>query len=126
MCPAIPLLGTHPEETKTEKDTCIPVFIVALFTQQLEHGSNLDVHQQMMDKEVVVHIHNGIFLSHKKNTFGLVLMRQKNLMPIIQRDISHKEKNKYHILIHVYGIQEDGTDEVICMAAMETHREQAG
>ena len=52
----------------------------------------------------MVHIHNGIFLSHKKNTFGLVLMRQKNLMPIIQRDISHKEKNKYHILIHVYGI----------------------
>ena len=30
--PAIPLLGIYPEETKTEKDTCIPVFNVALFT----------------------------------------------------------------------------------------------
>ena len=30
--PAIPLLGIHPEETKTEKDTCIPLFITALFT----------------------------------------------------------------------------------------------
>ena len=30
--PAIPLLGISPEETKTEKDTCIPVFIEALFT----------------------------------------------------------------------------------------------
>ena len=30
--PAIPLLGTYPEETKTEKDTCIPLFIAALFT----------------------------------------------------------------------------------------------
>ena len=29
---AIPLLGIHPEETKTEKDTCIPLFVVALFT----------------------------------------------------------------------------------------------
>ena len=30
--PAIPLLGTYPEETKIEKDTCIPLFIEALFT----------------------------------------------------------------------------------------------
>ena len=29
--PAIPLLEIHPEETKTEKDTCIPLFIAALF-----------------------------------------------------------------------------------------------
>ena len=43
--PAIPLLGIYPEETKTEKNTCIPLFIAALFT--IEHGSNLDVLQQM-------------------------------------------------------------------------------
>ena len=30
--PAIPLLGIYPEEIKTEKDTCIPSFIAALFT----------------------------------------------------------------------------------------------
>ena len=30
--PAIPLLGIYPEETKTETDTCMPVFIAALFT----------------------------------------------------------------------------------------------
>ena len=29
---AIPLLGIYPEETKIEKDTCTPMFIVALFT----------------------------------------------------------------------------------------------
>ena len=29
---AIPLLGIYPEEIKTEKDTCTPVFIAALFT----------------------------------------------------------------------------------------------
>ena len=31
--PAIPLLGIYPEETKIEKDTCIPLFIAALFTK---------------------------------------------------------------------------------------------
>ena len=30
--PEIPLLGTHPEETKIEKDTCTAVFTAALFT----------------------------------------------------------------------------------------------
>ena len=30
--PAIPLLGIYPEETRFEKDTCIPLFIAALFT----------------------------------------------------------------------------------------------
>ena len=30
--PAIPLLGIYPEESKIGKDTCIPLFIAALFT----------------------------------------------------------------------------------------------
>ena len=30
--PAIPILGIYPEETKIEKDTCTPLFTVALFT----------------------------------------------------------------------------------------------
>ena len=30
--PAIPLLGIYPEETKIEKDTCIPLFTATLFT----------------------------------------------------------------------------------------------
>ena len=44
--PAIPLLGVYPEETKTEKDTCIPLFVATLFAK-LEHESNLDVYRQM-------------------------------------------------------------------------------
>ena len=30
--PEIPLLDINPEETKTEKDTCIPLLFAALFT----------------------------------------------------------------------------------------------
>ena len=57
-----------------------------------------------MDKEVVVHIYNGILLSHKRNTFGSVLIRWMNLEPIIQNEVSQKEKDKYHILMHIHGI----------------------
>ena len=56
-----------------------------------------------MDKEVVVHIHSGI-LAIKKNEFKSVLMRWMNLEPIIQSEVSQNEKDKYHILMHIYGI----------------------
>ena len=40
----------------------------------------------------------------KRNTFESVLMRWMDLEPIIQSEVSQKEKDKYHILMHVYGI----------------------
>ena len=39
----------------------------------------------------------------KRNTFESVLMRCMNLEPIIQSEVSQKEKSKY-ILTHIYGI----------------------
>ena len=40
----------------------------------------------------------------KRNAFESVLMRWVNLEPIIQSEVSQKEKYKYRILMHVYGI----------------------
>ena len=40
----------------------------------------------------------------KWNTFESVLIRWMNLEPIIQSEVSQKEKDKYHILMHTYRI----------------------
>ena len=40
----------------------------------------------------------------KRNTFESVLMRWMNLEPIIQSEVSQKKKDKYLILMHIYGI----------------------
>ena len=40
----------------------------------------------------------------KRNAFESVLMRWMNLEPIIQNEVSQKEKHKYHILTHIYRI----------------------
>ena len=37
----------------------------------------------------------------KMNTIESVLMRWMNLEPIIQSEVSQKEKDKYHILVHM-------------------------
>ena len=54
---------------------------------------------RVMDKEVVVYMHNGILLSIKRNAFESVLMKWMNLEPIIQSKVSQKEKDKYRILM---------------------------
>ena len=40
----------------------------------------------------------------KRNGFESVLMRWMNLEPIIQSEVSQKEKDKCHILTYIYGI----------------------
>ena len=40
----------------------------------------------------------------KRNPFESVLMRWINLEPILQSEISQKEKDKYCILMHIFGI----------------------
>ena len=42
-----------------------------------------------------------------------------NLEPIIQSEVSQKEKDKYCILMHIYGIQKNNTEEFIYVATME-------
>ena len=49
----------------------------------------------------------------KRNAFESVLMRWMNLEPIIQSEVSQKEKDKYHILTHIYGIKKNGSEEFI-------------
>ena len=61
--PTIPLPGIYPEETKTEKDTCIPMFTAAQFTiaktwKQPRCPST--------DEWIKLLWYNGILLSHKK------------------------------------------------------------
>ena len=52
----------------------------------------------------MVHIYDGILLSHKKNAFESVLVRWMNLEPVLHSEVSQKKKNKYSILTHMYGI----------------------
>ena len=61
----------------------------------------------------------GNYSAIKRNTFESVLMRWMSLEPIIQSEVSQREKDKYHILTHIYGIWKNDTDEISLKAAME-------
>ena len=102
--PAIPLLGIHPEENKTEKDTRIPFFIAALFTIARTWKQPRCLSTDEWIKKLwyiyTMEYHSAI----KRSTLESVPMRQTNLEPIVQSEVSQKEKDKYLILMHIYGI----------------------
>ena len=98
---AIPLLGIYPEETKIEKDTCIPLFIAALFTIPGTWKQPRCPSTGEWIKKWQYTYRMEYYSAIKRNAFELVLMRWMNLEPIIQSEVSQKEKDKYHILMHI-------------------------
>ena len=59
-----------------------------------------------MDKEDVVHIYNGILLSHKKNKIMPFAATRMWLEIIIVSEVgkSDREKDKYHMILLICGI----------------------
>ena len=102
--PAIPLLGMHTEETRRERDACTPMFIAALFvvarTWKQPRCPSTDEWIGKLWCMCTVEYSSAI----ERNTFESVLIRWMKLDPIIQSEVSQKEKHQYSILTHIYGI----------------------
>ena len=58
--------------------------------------------------------------SCKQHSLESVLMRWMKLEPIIQSEVSQKDKEQYSILTHIYGILKDGNDNRICKTEKKT------
>ena len=58
----------------------------------------------------------------RRNTFESVLTRWMILEPIIQSEVSQKEKHKYRILTHICETQKNGTEKFIYRAAMRNRQ----
>ena len=102
--PAIPLLSTYPEEIKIEKDTCIPLFIAALIATAGTWKQPRCPSTDEWIKKLWYIYRMEYYWTITWNAFESVLMRWMNLEPIIQSEVSQKEKDKYHILMHIYVI----------------------
>ena len=53
---------------------------------------------------VCVCVYNGLLLNHKKEWNSAIAETWIELETVIQSEVSQKKKNKYHILMHIYGI----------------------
>ena len=67
-----------------------------------------------LDKEDVVHIYNGILLSHRKNEIMPSTATWMDLEIIILSEVSQTEEDKYRIISPLCGIYKKGTNELIC------------
>ena len=100
--PAILLLDIHTKETRIERDTCTPMFIAALFTiTSTWKQPRCPSADEWIRKLWYTYTMDSAI---KKNAFESFLMRWMKLEPIIQSEVSQKEKHRYYMLMHIYGI----------------------
>ena len=95
--------GHHTKETRIEKDTCTPMFISALFIIARTWKQPRCPSAEWIRKLCYIYT-TEYYSAIKKNAFESVLMRRMKLEPIIQSEVSQKEKHQYSILTHIYGI----------------------
>ena len=102
--PAIPLLGIHTKETRSERDTFTPMLITALFiiarTWKQPRCPSADEWIRKLWYIYTMEYYSAI----KNNTFESVLMRWMKLEPTKHSEVSHKEKHQCSILTHIYVI----------------------
>ena len=58
-----------------------------------------------MDKEDAAYIYSGILLSHKRKQNLVICIEVDGPRDRVQSAVSQKEKNKYRMLTHIYGIK---------------------
>ena len=118
--PAIPLLAIHTKETRSERNKCIPMFIAALFiiarTWKQPRCPSADEWIRKHWYIYTMEYSSAI----KENSFESVLMGWMKLDPIIQSEVSQKDKDQHSTLTRIYGILKDGNDNPICKTGKET------
>ena len=92
--PAIPLLGIHTKETRSERDTHTPVFIAALFIIARTWKQHRCPSAEKWIRKLWYIYTMEYYSAIKKNTFESVLNRWMKLEPIIQSEVSQKEKHQ--------------------------------
>ena len=102
--PAIPLLGIYPEKIIIQEESCSKMFIAALFTIARTWKEPKCPSTDKWIKKMW-HIHTMKYYSAiKRNKTELFVVRWMDLEAVIQSEVRQKEKNKYRMLTHMYGI----------------------
>ena len=102
--PAMPLLGIYPEKTIIQKESCTTMFIVALFTiARTWKQPKCPLTDEWIKKKWYIYTME-YYSAIERNEIELFVVRWMDLESVIQSEISQKEKNKYRMLTHIYGI----------------------
>ena len=102
--PVIPLLGIYTEKTIIQKESCTIMFIAALFTiARTWNQPKCPLTDEWIKK--MWHMYTMEYYSAiKRNETELFVVRWMDLESVIQSEVNQKQKNKYHMLTHIYGI----------------------
>ena len=111
-------MGTYPEKTIIQKDTCTPVFIAALFTIPRKWKWPKYASTEKWIKKW----HDEYYSAKERNKIMQFVETWMDLETATQSQASQKEKGKYCVLKHTGGIQKNGIYDLIYKAGRETHK----
>ena len=94
----------HPEKTIIQKDTCTSVFIAAVFMRARSWKQPKCPSTEEWIKKMWYIYTMAYYSAIKRNEMEVFVMRWMELESVIQSEVSQKEKNKYSMLTHIYGI----------------------
>ena len=118
--PAIPLLGIYPEKIIIQKESCTTMFIAALFTVARTWKQPKCPSTDEWIKKMWLIYTIEYYSAIKRNEIELFVVRWMDLESVIQSEVSQKEKNKYRMLMYMYGIYQSSTDEPSGRAGIKT------
>ena len=99
-------MDTYPEKATIPKDTCTQMFTATLFTiartwKQPRYPST----DEWINKMWYIHTMEYYYSAIKTNTFESVLVRWMNLEPVMQSEVSQKEKNISCINAYIWNLE---------------------
>ena len=97
-------MGICTKEARIERDTCTPILFTTLFitARTWKQPRYPSVHEWIRKLRYIYTME--YYSAIKNNALESVPMRWMKLEPIIQSEVSQKEKHQYSILTHIYGI----------------------
>ena len=102
--PAIPQLGIYTEKTIIKKESCTTIFFAGLFTiARTWKQPKCSLRDECIKKMWYIYTME-CYSAIKRNEVELFVVRWMELESVIQSEVSKKEKSKYRMLTHTYGI----------------------
>ena len=115
---AISLLSMQLDKTIIHKDTCAPLFTAVLFTIAKTWKQPKCPSTEGWIK--MWYIHNRILLSHKNNEIMSLAATGMDLVTIRVSEVGQTDKDKYHMISHMWNLEKNDTNEFIYKTDSQT------
>ena len=103
--PAVPLLGIYPDKAMTQKDTCTPMFITALYTIAKTWKPPICPLTEEWIKKMWYLYTVGYYLAIKRNEVMAFVATWMDLETLMLSEVSQTVRHKHHAITYAWNLK---------------------